>query len=232
MQLSSLLQTLLFRDLVTYFIPGTFLVSAFILLFGNAALLSAVSGEAPLLMCVFVVLGAYAIGFLNYMLTDYARRKFNRKSRRLAKMPPDVARADFSNDDDSFGSRIGNAARFSSLAMMFCEFYVQINYPSIHYSRIERIAAMRNFRVGLAGVAFWLAILLVFFHEYLTNGYFIAGSWYGYLAVVIALFAALAYTSHAKDIELYQTIYGVYIAVRRAENIRSEKSLMSEHEKV
>lgn len=165
MRLTSFIQTILLRDLLSYFAPGLFLIPGLALLAdGNAAkivltfgsVLGDPSGSVAIIM---LSVAAYAVGYINYSLMMRVRDflGFGGHPNQI-NLPDSILHQVRHQIERVFGRQLMDVS-WGQLAHI-CTNSLHILRPDIFNTMIERLISLRNFNVSVSGVLLLWSVIL------------------------------------------------------------------------
>ncbi|MBK9927098.1 MAG: hypothetical protein IPP66_17655 [Anaerolineales bacterium] len=160
MSLSRFVETLLIRDVLSYFIPGTLItliVTGFNLDFGVSqffitAIRTTVGDVGVIFGCTGIV---YVIGYMASTLIFYLENILPLKRQFHVPEPKPEILAIL---EQSFGNWV-KKADYHYLAII-CQNYIELKEPDYYFRKIDRLILMRNFEMGIASVFLTLSIVL------------------------------------------------------------------------
>ena len=206
MSLSRFIETLLVRDVLSYFIPVTLItliVTGFNLDFGVSqffitAIRTTVGDIGVVLGCSGIV---YVIGYMASTLIFYLEKVLPLKKRFHVPEPKPEILAVL---EQSFGNWVKKADHH--YLAIICQNYIELKEPDYYFRKIDRLILLRNFEMGIASVFLTLSIaLFISFVGVLKL--------YGFLPLVITIL--LIYSSNAvKFSMLGQTFISFYVSTQ------------------
>jgi hypothetical protein len=211
MSLSRFIETLLVRDVFSYFIPGTLItliVTGFNLDWGTShffinAIRTTVGDSGVILGCSGIV---YLIGYLASTLIFYLEKLLPLKKHFFVSEPsPEI----LESLEKTFRKWVKKADRHH-LALI-CQNYIELKEPDYYFRKIDRLNLLRNFEMGIASVFFTLSIALIVSLSGLSK-------LYGLLPLVITVL--LIYSSNTVKFNMLgQTFISFYVSITRKSSL-------------
>lgn len=164
MSIVRFLEIFIFRDILSYLVPGT--INLFVVVIIKSDInLSTQDIEhfvkIPVVISVFALASVcYTIGYLGSTLMFILRNQISFLDRPKIELPNDGI---MKKMVEVFGDWIIKIPNENAKELVpYCLEYVQINTPEIYLEKIERRVTLRNFEVGLAftSLLYFLAIII------------------------------------------------------------------------
>jgi hypothetical protein len=205
MSIVRFLEIFIFRDLLSYFIPGI------LTLLGIAIFVPTIEFELLLhykaylgnnTFVIVAIICAYSLGYIGSSFLFWLRTKitFLDRPTMSAKIEPNLAeQLKFVFGDWTSGLK-------PKELQDYCLDFVQINCPDIYNEKIERRVTLRNYEVGMAFTSIiWIVLILIFL-----------SAWYKLFAIIpISIMIILLVGSRLMDGEIDRLSLRLFFSVSK-----------------
>jgi hypothetical protein len=207
MSLSRFIETLLIRDVLSYFIPGM-LITLTITEFGFdrgaslhviTSLKSSIGNAGAVIVCIGIV---YVMGYLASTIMFYFEKALPFIKRFHVREPkPEIQ----TSLEQTFGNWTKKAS--NEYLAIICQNYIELTEPDYYFRKLDRLILLRNFEMGMASVFLTLAISLFLV---LTS----IPKLFGLIPLLVSIF--LIYSSNKVKYDMYDKAFvSFYISTQR-----------------
>jgi len=152
MSIVRFLETFIFRDILSYLVPGIINLFAVFIIKSDINVISFYQTyfeKVHIILSLFVIFAlSYTLGYFGSTSMFILRSKIVLLNRPKVEPPLEGV---LSKMVEVFGDWITQVNKENSKMLVpFCLNYVQVNTPDIYFEKIERRVTLRNFEVGLS----------------------------------------------------------------------------------
>lgn len=216
MNFSKLIETLLFRDLLSYALPGGLILLLFTQIPNALPTITLIMATAKKVLgdvgLSALILGlCYVVGYIGSTGSFYLRGVvFSlRKRKALLEIRPEVM--------EQLNSYFGQWTAHADLRYLagLCLHVIQAEWPEIYFEKIERRVTLRNMEIGLAAMFVATAVVLGVIALIHASLFIVSFS-----ALLIAISFLVSSVNLDKDID--NLAFGLFLALRTSKGNRAE----------